>query len=431
MAVTRKTFVYCIGIDEYNEYQTLSCCANDAIKVAKQFREKLPEARVKLLHSESDSPEPPTKASVDAVIKEIAQLELAPHDLIIFYFAGHGFSLAGRDYFVCADAQRAEPATTITTDDVIAALNSSGAGTCVLIIDACRVRLERDAGLFGEQTAELARRQGVIVFFGCSPGQVCQELPKLGNGIFTYCLLSAMQDVDMATPLEIDRYVLQKVQDLCQEHKLAHQQPYTSVAPIQKAVVDIFTGQPVPVGPRRARRCILIVGPGNAGKTTLGQHLSSRLGCLHLEMSSFAWRRLQDRPDFTGSIQDFMEQVVWAEQDKDTIAQDLLSSLPANVEKVVICGPRTVEEIETLRALNWETTTIFLFANATVRYNRYVTSGQMNRYRLGYKELVERDLREFSWGMAKAAAMSKVEVVINEASLSDLFGRVESRVIKE
>lgn len=148
-------------------------------------------------------------------------------------------------------------------------------------------------------------------------------------------------------------------------------------------------------------------------------------------MSSFAWHRLQDRPDFTGSIQDFMEQVVWAERDKDVIAQDLLSSLPTNVEKVVICGSRTVEEIEALRAQNWDTTTIFLFADASVRYNRYVTSGQMNRYRLGYKELVERDLREFSWGIAKAATMSNVEFVINQASLSDLFDRVESRVIKE
>ncbi len=430
MIVTRKTLVYCVGVDEYKEYQTLSCCANDAIAVARQLKHKLPGGRVSLLHSGADSPELPTKANVDAFMQEISELQLDAQDLVVFYFAGHGFSSAGRDYLVCMDTQRDNPGTAVMTDQVIAALNGSGAGTCVLIIDACRVKLERDAGLFGEQTAELARRQGVIVFFGCSPGQVCQELPKLGNGIFTYSLLSAIEDVSVATPLEIDRYVLKKVEDLYQEHKLGRQQPYTSVAPIQKAVVDIFTGQPVVADPSRARRCILIVGPANAGKTTLGQHLSSRLGFLHMEMSSFAWRRLHDRPDFTGSIQDFMEQVVWAEQDRDIIAHDLLSSLPSNLDKIVICGPRTVEEIEAIRKQNWDITTVFLFANANVRYGRYATSGQMNRYRLGYRELVERDLREFSWGMAKAATMPKVEIIINESTLPTLFERVGSGLIQ-
>ncbi len=298
---------------------------------------------------------------------------------------------------------------------------------CVLIIDACRLKTVRDAGLFGQQTAELARREGVVVFFGASPGEACQELPKFGHGIFTYSLISVVRGLSEATPLEIDRRVGAQVSGICAEHKLAPQHPYTSLAPIQKAVVDIFSGNHVPTSGQGARRCILIVGPANSGKTTLGQYVARKLGCLHVEMSSFAWRRLQEA-SFEGSIQDFMEDAVWPHDGKNAIAQDLISSHPG-VDKVVICGPRTVEEIETLRAQNWNCETVYLFANARKRYDRYVASGKRDRFGVGYREFVERDLRELSWGLAKASTMSNIGIFVNEDTVEDMFRNIATKIL--
>jgi len=420
----RKVLLYSIGIDEFTDYQTLSCCGSDAKAVAVSVKQKLSGARVRISVSDSDEQSSPTKNVVDDYLNEITSLNLDTDDLVIFYFAGHGFSSGGKDYLVCRDTQRTDLTTALSTDSVIAALNRSGAGTSVLIVDACRIALDRTAGIFGEETAEMARRQGVIVFFGCSPGEVCQELPKLGHGVFTYALLEYLKNARNATPLEIDREVISIVRSVCEEHKLSPQHPYTSVSPIQKACIDILTGKVTLAIPGPTRRCILIVGPSNAGKTTLGQHIASRFGYVHIEMSSFAWQRFRKYPDFNRSMQDFMEDVVWSSEEKDVIAKDLLAAKP-DLQKVVICGPRAVEEIETLRGETWDCRTIFLHANASLRYARYSSAMQQSRYQLSYEELVKKDLREYAWGIARAGCLSAVELVTNEGELNELFGKIE------
>jgi adenylate kinase family enzyme len=419
----RKVYLYAIGIDEFDQHQTLSCCANDARDIADLLRRRFSGLIMNVLFSEQNASSAPTKPTVEAYLLELSQLSLSIDDLVIFYFAGHGCSSGGKDYLICQDSDRADLSTAVATDGVIAALTMSGAGTSIMIIDACRLALERSAPIFGEETAEMARRQGVIVFFGCSPGQVCQELPKLGHGVFTYALLQYLERAKLATPLEIDRQIIAYVRGVCDEHKLRRQDPYTSVSPIQKACVDIFTGRTVVLTGGDTRRCILLVGPSNVGKTTLGQHIASRLGYVHIEMSSFVWQRFQSFPNFKRSIQDFMEDIVWSGQDKDIIARDLLAAKP-DLQKVVICGPRAVEEIETLRAQEWDCTTVFLHSNAQIRFSRYLNAMEQNRYRLSYEELVKKDLREYGWGIAKASALSDVNLVINEGDLEELFAKI-------
>ena len=124
-----------------------------------------------------------------------------------------------------------------------------------------------------------------------------------------------------------------------------------------------------------------------------------------MELSSFAWKRLQARSDFNGTIHDFMEEVVWAEEDKAIIARDLIDSLPDGPAGLVICGARTTEEIEILREQNWDALSLYLYSNASLRHKRYVNSGLMTRYGLGYKDLVLRDMREYSWGIAKVPSI--------------------------
>ncbi|HUB81959.1 MAG TPA: caspase family protein [Bryobacteraceae bacterium] len=410
-----------VGIDEYTSYQTLACCVADARQITTDFRDRLPGLEFTLITSNGLPDSGADKASIRAAIDRMGGLGLCESDLVFFYFAGHGFSINGRDYLVCSDTLRSDPESAIATDYVMAALHKSGAGTAVVIVDACRIKEERDSSFFGMQTAELARRQGIIVFFGCSPLEVSQELPKIGHGVFTQALLESFRAVN-PTPWEIDKYAIARVRELCAQNKLKDQTPYTCIAPLQKAVLNIFTGGVVALPATGRRKCILLLGPSNSGKTTFGQYFASKYGYVHIEMSSFVWQRRQRNLGFPGAVPEFIEQV-WRQEGKDIIAKDLLASAP-EAEKVFVCGARTVEEIELLRSQDWNCQTIFLYASSSVRYERYVKSGQMKTYDLGYRDLVSRDFRELSWGLARAATMPDVELIINHDGLDEAVEQV-------
>lgn len=428
-----KSYLVAVGINEFDHYRTLSCCTNDATTFAEAIEKQVPDAHCELLIGKDTGAgkSQATKEEIVARLHEVAELHASPDDTVFFYFAGHGVTSEGQDRLICADSTPDDPESAVSTDDVIAAISKSGAGTGVLVIDACRIQVARSAGLFGERTAELARRRGVIAFFGCSPGEVCQELSLLGggHGLFTYSFLKAMNEMKRLVPLEIDRAVEEEVRTLCDKHKLARQRPYTTVAPIQKTVVDLLTGHVVELDRSTSRHCLLIVGPCNAGKTSLGQILAREIGFVHLEMSTFAWQRYEDASDYTGSIQDYMEDVVWRNDDTDIIAQDLVSSLGAIGKDIVVCGARRLEEIETLRKQGWEMTEIFLFANAAVRFQRHRAAAPHTRMDLSYRDFIKRDMQEYSWGLAKAATLPGVRIVSNEGRIEDLGKYVKDRLL--
>jgi hypothetical protein len=417
-----RNIVLCvIGVNEYSNLRTLSYCVNDADVFQQTFKRKVGSTSDFLLLSGSGSSDSPTKDNIQSVLSSISSLKFKDDDLAVFYFAGHGYSRDGKDYLAVYDTNLNDSSSGICTDDILAALNTSGAGTSILVIDACRSQIDRSSNLFGERTAEMARRKGSIVFFSCSPGEVSQELSILGNGhgVFTYSFVQALDTCSPATPLALDREVISRVEKTCRTHKLSQQRPYTTVAPIQKAVVNIIDGRVIHDSGGATKNMILIVGPTNAGKTTLGQSIATKLGFAHSEMSSFAWQRFQKDTDYTGSIQDFMEDEVWKSGNEDIIARDMIEA-NASLNNLVVCGPRRQEEIETIQAQGWNVMPFFLFSNAKVRYERSRNTAEPSRYDLSYKDFVQRDLREFGWGLAKAANMPRFEILTNESSIDAL-----------
>jgi adenylate kinase family enzyme len=427
---SRQAHLFSIGIDEYREFRSFTCCSADAEAIWYQFGEKLNATSRLLLHSGRNRKQTPDTETVLGVLASIRELQLGPGDAVVLYYAGHGFSKGGRDYLACSDTRPTDLKSAVATEDVISCLVSSAAGTSVLIIDGCRDQTDGDTGPFGEQTLEFARQRGAVVFLGCSPGETCHELTKLGHGVFTYAMLKAAREQSTCTPAEIDRFVVGQVEKICSENELSLQHPYTCGAPLQKASVDIFTGLFVPREHQRERECVLIVGPSNSGKTTLGHQIASKFGMLHIEMSTFAFQRYRTYRKlarFAGSLQDFMEEVVWSGGWKEAIAVDLVSADPG-MDRVVICGPRTVEEVDFLRRQDWNCRTIFLHTDDHTRFDRYCASGERNRYGLGYREFLGKDLREYGWGLAKTANMRNVDIVVNEGSVSDLVERVQPQM---
>src|SRR4051794_27108819 len=126
-------------------------------------------------------------------------------DRVVVALAGHGVQLAGSEesYFCPADARLEDPATLIPLGQVYAALESCGAGSKVLLVDACRndplTERARAAGRpvveLPSLTRPLKKRPlgGVAALFSCSGGEKAYEDPDLKHGVFFHFVIKGLQ----------------------------------------------------------------------------------------------------------------------------------------------------------------------------------------------------------------------------------------------
>jgi adenylate kinase family enzyme len=413
----RRTKVIAVGVNSYANLVPLSCCGNDAKAFVEAFSERVGGADSTLLVSEDSSPRAllPTKSNIDLVLQELSSARLGADDLAVFFFAGHGYMLEKDDFLAAQDSNYTQKDTGIRCDVVLSALKQSGAGTSILFLDACRIAMDRAMSLFGERTADYARRQGTIVFFSCSSGEVSRELPILGHGIFTYSLIHALQN-NATTPIELERYIMGLVSEICSSHELVPQHPYAAVFPTYNGLLNIIDGRYKEIAGPKRKNMILIAGPSNAGKTTVGVKLASILKYTHVEMSSFAWQAFT-KAKYQGTIQTFMETVVWASRPMDCIAEDLLNA-SITLDNVVVCGPRRLEEIQRIKSSDWNVIPFFLYSSSSHRYNRFLLT-MRDRYELEYKEFVKKDMKEYAWGLAQIANLPGINLLVNHGTEVD------------
>ncbi|MCY0095171.1 caspase family protein [Hoeflea ulvae] len=100
---------------------------------------------------------------------------------VLFYFAGHGFQLGGRNYLVPTDATLTDRARiseeTLSLDSLIGQLQSRDRQT-LLLLDACRnnplPRASRD-NAFNDGLAQIETGSGTFVAFATQPGNITND----------------------------------------------------------------------------------------------------------------------------------------------------------------------------------------------------------------------------------------------------------------
>ena len=140
---------------------------------------------------------------------------ITPGDETLFYFAGHGVEIAGRNYLLPADAPAAKPgdeafltAESLAADDVLATLQGRGAAISVMILDACRdnpfpAEGTRSAGS-ARGLAPIAAPEGAFILFSAGAGQTALDSLGAGdsnpNSVFTRALLPLLARPDLTLP---------------------------------------------------------------------------------------------------------------------------------------------------------------------------------------------------------------------------------------
>lgn len=207
-----------IGIDDYENVPPLLKARADAVAVS----QALSALGFKVM-TELD----PDRRSFNQALANFAA-GISPGDEALFYFAGHGIEVDGRNYLLPADIPSARPGDeqfvtgeSIAVDRVLQALKRQQARVSLLILDACRDNpfpqqgtrsLGRARGL-----ARMDPPEGAFILFSAGTGQAA--LDRLSdddpdpNSVFTRALLPRLHEPGL-TLHELTQQVRRDVRDL-------------------------------------------------------------------------------------------------------------------------------------------------------------------------------------------------------------------------
>ena len=217
-AEAAKRLALVIGNNAYENVPKLMKAVNDADAVASE----LSKLGFEVVKAEDVGRRAMSRALVELEGK------IGAGDTALIYFAGHGFAIDGTNYLLPVDVPIANPGEEgLIRDASFAAtglsdrLQEKGAGTVILILDACR---DNPFALAGKRSIGMTRgltrmdpAEGMFVLFSAVQGQ--SALDRLSdtdnnpNSVFTRTLL-----VEMETPgqsmVQIAKKTQAKVREL-------------------------------------------------------------------------------------------------------------------------------------------------------------------------------------------------------------------------
>jgi uncharacterized caspase-like protein len=186
-----------IGNSAYTQVNTLPNPVNDANAVAAAFKDLGFEV---LLGLDLD------KRGFDAKVREFSQI-LGQADVSIFFYAGHGLQVSGRNYLVPVDArlqrERDIDFEAVGLDFILKQMELDREGkTNIVFLDACRDNplarnLARSMGTrsanVGQGLAQVEAGVGTFIAYSTQPGNVALD-GDAGNSPFTAALVKSIKE---------------------------------------------------------------------------------------------------------------------------------------------------------------------------------------------------------------------------------------------
>jgi hypothetical protein len=217
--MTYRRYALLLGINEYRdpEIQPLAGAKADALAMYVFLLTRLRFDRTQLVEAE--------QAHQFLDLAEKWASELSPCDLLVVYYAGHGYEVNHKHFLLTPNDRLTRLKADLGAMHKEALVHAMRGRGChrVLITDSCRSALLGSRGAapprghnaidrdLGQKEAREA--QGSLTLFNaCDEGKTAAELKQLGAGLFTRSLLQVWeQAVAEGTAVTVDTAVQQKV----------------------------------------------------------------------------------------------------------------------------------------------------------------------------------------------------------------------------
>ena len=169
-----------VGINQYPN-TPLSCCVNDAERVAKVLERNgdnsLNFSVRKLVDTDIG-----TKGILKSAIRDCFS---GDDDVALFYFSGHGFIDAIGGYIVTPDFSKDDWG--VSMEEILTIVNTSKCRNKVVILDCCHAGFMGNIATSGQASII---QEGVTILTASVSGEVALEMN--GHGVFTALLLDAL-----------------------------------------------------------------------------------------------------------------------------------------------------------------------------------------------------------------------------------------------
>jgi uncharacterized caspase-like protein len=179
----RKALI--VGIDHYDQIQSLSGAVNDAYSV-KAALDRHADGTINFAQPRLMTAAGPATAVSRTELREaVEQLFRDDAEISLFYFSGHGYIDGAGGYLCASDCASGHDG--LSLNEVLAFANSSPANNKVIMLDSCHSGVAGSSPV-AAQVAEI--KEGVTILTASTAEQYAMETG--GSGVFTSLLVDAL-----------------------------------------------------------------------------------------------------------------------------------------------------------------------------------------------------------------------------------------------
>lgn len=186
IAMSDSRIALVVGIDNYRDINSLSCCVSDATAVNDLLgrngdaeRSKNFDTRLLIADGDKEITRATLKDNVEKLFKTDAEIAL-------FYFAGHGYIESSGGYIITSECTRGDEGLSLCT--LVDIANGSLARNKIIILDSC---FSGAAGQIPNLKNHSAIADGVTILTASRDDETSTEIGD--HGVFTYLLLDALR----------------------------------------------------------------------------------------------------------------------------------------------------------------------------------------------------------------------------------------------